>query len=429
MEQVLLQFKHMRIYFSGLGGVAIGPLALIARDMGHEVLGSEMSSNRQSEAIAKRGIIVSNDQSGQALRAAHQHKPIDWFIYTAALKADNPELTAAGELGIRLSKRDELLNELIKDKRLKLIAISGTHGKTTTTGMMIWLFKQLGLPVSYSVGTSLSFGDNGQFDPASQYFVYEADEYDRNFLHFTPYVSIIPSVDYDHPDTYPSRDDYLTAFGEFVANSHCSYMWRKDTETIGIRSPECVHTYGADTDTSELKLAGEHNRRNAYLVVQALHELMPEHSTDKLYQLINDFPGTQRRFEKLVENLYTDYAHHPTEISATIQLAKELNKKIVVVYQPHQNIRQHTIRANYHDSFKNAEHIYWLPTYLSREDPSLEILTPAELIKGLSNPSLAEPTEMNDELKQKLDEHMRRNELVVLMSAGDLDEWARKNFL
>lgn len=419
----------MRIYFSGLGGVAIGPLALIARDMGHEVLGSEVSPNRQSEAIAQLGIIVSSDQSGQALRTAHQQKPIDWFIYTAALKADNPELTTARELGIRLSKRDELLNELIKDKRLKLIAVSGTHGKTTTTGMLIWLFKQLGLPVSYSVGTSLSFGDNGQFDPASQYFVYEADEYDRNFLHFTPYVSIIPSVDYDHPDTYPSRDDYLAAFGEFVANSHCSYLWRKDAETIGIHAPECVHTYGADADTTVIKLAGEHNRRNAYLVVQALHELMPEHKIDKLYQLINAFPGTERRFEKLGENLYTDYAHHPSEISATIQLAKELNKKVVVVYQPHQNVRQHTIRADYRDSFNGAERVYWLPTYLSREDDGLEILTPAELIKGLANPGLAEPAEMNDDLKEKLDEHLSRGELIVLMSAGDLDSWARRSWV
>lgn len=419
----------MRIYFSGLGGVAIGPLALIARDMGHEVLGSEATPNRQSEAMAALGINVTADQSGNGLREAHEKQAIDWFIYTAALKADNPELKTAGELGLRLSKRDELLNELITGKRLKLIAVSGTHGKTTTTGMIIWLFKQLRLPVSYSLGTAISFGANGQFNPASQFFVYEADEYDRNFLHFTPYASLITSIDYDHPDTYPTRDDYLAAFAEFVANSHCSYLWRKDAEKIGALAPGCVHVYGADTDTSMIKLPGEHNRSNAYLAVQALQELMPEQSKDKLYELINTFPGTERRFEKLADNLYSDYAHHPSEIAATIQMARELSKKIVVVYQPHQNLRQHTIRADYRDCFKDAGHVYWLPTYLSREDTSLDILEPSELIKGLANPGIAEPARLDEQLKQKIDEHRGRGELVVMMSAGDLDAWARGQWL
>jgi UDP-N-acetylmuramate--alanine ligase len=116
------------------------------------------------------------------------------------------------EHDIKMSKRDELLSNLINEKNLKLVAIAGTHGKTTTTAMAIWLFKQLGIPVSYSVGGKLSFGDMGEYHPDSEYFVYEADEFDRNFLSFKPYISLIAGVDWDHADIYPTRDNYYDAF-------------------------------------------------------------------------------------------------------------------------------------------------------------------------------------------------------------------------
>src|SRR5690606_5798559 len=111
-------------------------------------------------------------------------------------------------LGIKVAKRDELLARILHEKNLKLIAVAGTHGKTTTTGMMVWLLQQLGVPVSYSVGSTLSFGPSGKFDPKSEYFVYECDEFDRNFLHFHPYLSLITSVGYDHPDIYPTPENY-----------------------------------------------------------------------------------------------------------------------------------------------------------------------------------------------------------------------------
>ena len=176
----------MRIYFSGIGGVGIGPLAEIAHDAGYDVCGSDRSASPLTAALMERGIHVALDQSGTFLQEEHNKQPFDWFVYTAALPADHPELVLAHKLGIKTGKRDELLAHIISDKNLKLVAVAGTHGKTTTTSMIVWTLQQLGIPVSYSVGSTLSFGPSGKFDPTSQFFIYECDEFDRNFLNFKP---------------------------------------------------------------------------------------------------------------------------------------------------------------------------------------------------------------------------------------------------
>ena len=209
----------MNIYFSGLGGVGIGPLSEIALDAGHHVTGSDLQDGLVTEQLRARGVKLVIGQDGSYLRETHAKTPLDWFVYTAALPADHPELLAAKELGIRTGKRDEFLAEFLKEHNLKLLAISGTHGKTTTTGMAVWTFKQLGIPVSYSVGTTLSFGPSGAFDPKSEYFVYECDEYDKNLLHFSPFLSLLTSIDYDHPDSYPSEADYKATFRQYVSQS------------------------------------------------------------------------------------------------------------------------------------------------------------------------------------------------------------------
>lgn len=181
----------MNIYFSGIGGVGIGPLAEIAHDAGYEVAGSDLEDTLVTKELRQHGITVNTTQDGTFLKARHQEKPIDWFVYTSALPKNHPELVLAQELGIRATKRDELLDHIISDKGLKLIAVAGTHGKTTATGMLIWTLQQLEVPVSYSIGTTIKFGPSGKFDPASEYFIYECDEFDRNFLNFNPYLSLI----------------------------------------------------------------------------------------------------------------------------------------------------------------------------------------------------------------------------------------------
>jgi UDP-N-acetylmuramate--alanine ligase len=409
----------MRIYFSGLGGVAIGPLAEIALDAGHTVVGSERTKNLMTKQLEERGVNISPSQDGTFLESSHQQEPIDWFIYTAALPDTHPELVRARQLGIKAGKRDELLAHIISEKQLKLIAISGTHGKTTTTGMLVWALKQLNIPISYSVGTTLSWGPSGTFDPTSEYFIYECDEFDRNFLHFTPYLSLITSIDYDHIDTYPTRESYNAAFGQFLAQSSHSIGWRHDFDKLQTLPGSLWQL--EDDEVAPLGLAGAHNRRNGTLTLKALEYLGLSLPVEQLSQ----FPGTNRRFEKLGDNLYSDYGHHPVEIAATLQLARELSDRIVLVYQPHQNVRQHKIKEEYTDCFELAETIHWLPTYLSREYEDLPVLPPETLIEHVTNRESIQIADTNEKLWTDIQTARNQGKLVLCMGAGSIDDWVR----
>ena len=409
----------MNIYFSGIGGVGLGPLTEIALDAGFAVVGSDSKTGLMTQQLSERGVSISTDQSGEFLRSSHAAQPIDWFVYTSALPNDHPELLAAQQLGIRTSKRDELLAHIITEKGLKLIAVAGTHGKTTTTALFVWAFQQLGIPISYSVGTTMSFGPSGKFDPSSEYFVYECDEYDRNFLQFHPYLAILPSLSYDHPDTYPTETEYNAAFREFLAQSDGSILWQHEAEVLGDIPDAWVLSQG---DVVDVQLPGEHIRRNASLVVKAFERLG---IMGDVVSSISRFPGVDRRFEKLTDNLYTDYAVHPREIAATIAMARELNDDVTVVYQPHQNVRQHEVAALYgSEIFSQANKVYWLPTYLTRENPDLPVLTPTELAKNVPAEKL-HVAELDDTLWENIQKARNRGSLVLCMGAGTIDGWIR----
>lgn len=410
----------MNIYFCGIGGVGLGPLAELALDAGHTVQGSEPDDTRITRQLAARGVAINKKQKGMFLQACHGMKPIDWFVYTSALPDDHPELVLARMLGIKTTKRDELLLHILREKDLKLIAVAGTHGKTTTTSMLVWSFMQLEIPVSYSIGTTMSFAPSGHYESGSQYFIYECDEFDRNFLQFHPHVSLITSIDYDHPDTYSTPDDYLAAFRQFAAQSEHTIIWQRDAGLIG--APESSWTLG-DHDIADVQLPGQHNRMNASLVIKTIEHLgLPGDAQAAL----NSFPGVDRRFERIAANLYSDYGHHPVEIAATLQMARELADDVVLVYQPHQNIRQHELRTQYDDCFEAANEVYWLPTYLTREDPALPILSPQELAEYITNYDAVRFADLDDTLWENIQKARDRGALVLVMGAGSVDGWLRQ---
>jgi UDP-N-acetylmuramate--alanine ligase len=412
----------MNIFFSGLGGVGMGPLAEIVRDAGYGVFGSDVEEGLMTDKLLRGGIDVHiGPQSGSYLKNTHDTNPIDWVVYTPAIKEDHPELVLAKRLGIKTAKRGEYLAHFIKEKNLKLIAVSGTHGKTTTTGMMIWAMRELAIPVSYSIGTTLTFGPSGTFDPASEYFVYECDEFDRNFLYFSPYLALIPSLDYDHPDTFPTPAEYLDAFREFAVKSDAVIAW-DDQHAEAFDGLSNVTLLNESKVNADIAVIGHHNRRNAELVQAAISHLK---LGDDVSDILLRFPGTDRRFEKLADNLYSDYGHHPVEIAATLQLAREISDHVVLVYQPHQNIRQHEIKDDYTNQFELADEIYWLPTYLSREDDALAILKPEELISSITNKDHVHVAEFDDALWSTIQKARAEGALVIGMGAGAIDGWLR----
>ena len=413
----------MNIFFSCVGGVGIGPLMEIANDAGYHVAGSDLAESLMTNELRKKNIIINiGPQDGVFLQARHHDRPIDWFVYSSALSDDNAELVLARKLGIRTSKRDELLAEIIKEKNLKLIAAAGTHGKTTTTGMLIWAFQKLNIPVSYSVGTTLSFGPSGKFDPKGEYFIYECDEFDRNFLNFTPYLSLLTSIDYDHSDTYPTQQDYLDAFKQFAASSKQAITWYDQNSELFNDMP-WVKVLTEQQVDNNLPIAGYSNRRNASLIIEMFKQL---ELGGNIGEALASFPGTSRRFEKLADGIYSDYGHHPTEIAATLQLAREISDHVVLVYQPHQNIRQHELQNQYTDQFKLAEKVYWLPTYLTREDPNLAILQPSDLFQNATNKNDIAVADLNDNLWNNISELRNNGKLILFMGAGTIDSWLRK---
>lgn len=417
----------MRIYFAGIGGVGIGPLAAIAKEAGYDVAGYDLSASPITEELSAKGIPVAIGKGLAEITAAHQQRSIDWLVATAALPDDDPVLQFARDHHIRVSKRDELINQLVRDKRQTLVAVSGTHGKTTTTAMLTWLFDQFDIPESHSIGTRVSFAPSGSFSDEGRCFIYEADEYDRNMLRFHPEISLITSLDYDHPDIYHTREDYKQAFRQFVAQSRQVFAWQAGLDYIGLKPAEKKIIAVDDLLGQEaaLTLPGEHNRRNALLACAVFDSLFPELKFEQIVAAINRFPGTQRRFERLAEKLYTDYGHHPAEIAATLQMANELSNHVVLVYQPHQNVRQHEMADEYRDCFAGARHVYWLPTYLTRENPQLPVLTPRQLIAKLRDPTIAEPAKMDESLIQNIRRERQHRSLVLVMGAGDVDKWLR----
>lgn len=407
----------MRIYISGISGTGMGPLALMAKEAGLTVFGSDLLKGAIYDELVKAGIeVFIGEQDGEFLKMKLE-EGVDWFCYTSALSSDHPELTLAREAGIsKITKRDDLTAFLVSELGLKMVAVAGTHGKTTTTAMIVWVALKLGLPISYLVGTTLGFAPSGSYRSGDKYFIYEADEYDRNFLKYHPWLAVIPAVSYDHSDIYPTREDYVSAFEKF----------KEQSETVIEKA-----------DFLDFKLAGEARREDAGLAMAAILEILKNEGSAydfaEIVEILNEFPGVGRRFERISSGVYTDYAHHPEEIEATIKVALEEAKNlglkgVVVVYQPHQNIRQHEVFDDYERAFLGASRVFWLPTYLTRENPKLRVLEPKEFVANLANKDDAEAAESTDELAEKLRKYIQDGYLVILMTAGPADEWFREKF-
>ncbi|MEJ0072897.1 MAG: Mur ligase family protein [Candidatus Saccharibacteria bacterium] len=378
-----------------------------------------------------------SDRTKQLSPRCTTKKPIDWFVYTSALPLENPdapELHFCREQDIKTSKRDELLNRIIADKGLKLIAVAGTHGKTTTTAMTVWLLKQLGLPLGYILPAKSSFAEMGAYETGAEYFVYECDEFDRNFLSYEPQLSLITGIDWDHPDIYPTREDYNAAFSEFLEQSEQAVLWRDDVERLGLEPGENQTVLDEDDPAiQDVTLPGLVNRQNAWEVANAVHGLLDK-PVDDLIVHLNRFPGVSRRFEQIVSGLYSDYAHTPPKIRGALQLAHETaDDNVVVVYEGLHNTRQHFIKDELRDLFDGVKKLYIVPSYLAREDKDLKLLTPDDLKLLLSaeTQTVTETAALDSSLREHIIRHLEAGDTVLCLTAGggnSLDEWLRKEF-
>lgn len=428
----------MHIFFSGIGGAGIGPLALVAKQAGYLVSGSDKQNSNYITYLSGQGVDrVTIGQSYEDIERVHQETPIDWFVYTSALPMENPdapELQFCRDNNVKHSKRDEFLNKLLQEKDQQLVAIAGTHGKTTTTAMTVWALQELNIPVSYILPAKTGFAQMGKFDPESTIFVYEADEFDRNFLSYSPKLSMITGIDWDHPDIYPTQDSYDQAFRDFLDQSDASILWESDVARLKLTEDPTYHVIDEeDPAVSDIALAGLVNRQNAWQVANALH-LLTGTELDVLKSILDRFPGLSRRFEQIKPGLYSDYAHTPPKIRGALQLGHETaGDNLVIVYEGLHNTRQHFIKEELKTLFDTVKQLYVVPSYLAREDTNLELWSPADIVNLLSPEARehAQPAQLNEDLQNIVKEHLTLGDTVVCLTAGgggSLDEWLRQTF-
>lgn len=431
--------RGMHIFFSGIGGAGIGPLALVAQQAGYTVSGSDKQDSQYIEYLKKHGVTdIHIGQTYAQIAAVHDEHAIDWYVHSSAVaieQPNSPEFVFCRDQHIQMSKRDGLLTQILDEKKLKLMAIAGTHGKTTTTAMAIWLLQRLDIPESHILPAKSSYTEMGRYDAASEYFVYECDEYNRNFLSFEPELSLITGIDWDHPDIYPTREEYYAAFREFLEQSDQSFIWSADLERLGMEATDTITVLDEDEPAiAAISLPGLVNRQNAWLVAQGVASITGK-PIEELIAHLEKFPGVARRFEQIIPGLYSDYAHTPPKIQGALQLAHEIaGDDVVVVYEGLHNTRQHFIREELVHLFDGVKKLYIVPSYLAREDENLKLLTPEDLkmIVASDVRDRTEAVNIGKDLHEKILQAVKNDETVLCLSAGgggSLDEWLRKEFV
>lgn len=413
MEQIDL-FKIKKVYFIGIGGIGISALAKLAKSRGMEVLGvNDDDSPATLLPLKDLGIEVILKKDFKSLLE------VDLYVYSDAWLNRGPEiLESARKTGKPVMSYAEALGLFAKD--YKVIAISGTHGKTTTTAMVADILIDAGLDPTVIVGSMVKkFGSNFRAGK-SGYLVVEADEYNRHMLYLNPYIGAITNIEADHLDCYKDLDDIKKAFDQFLAQSENK-----------------ISNYEEYLDKiPKLLVPGEHNRKNAALALAITDFLkINEKITQKS---LSEFTGTWRRLEKrgMTEAgtiIYDDYAHHPTEIRASIEGLRELYptgaKKITIVFQPHLYSRTKALFDDFAKCFHGADKIVLLPIYFAREDPDESISSGklAEAVCQNGDKAIA----FNDfELAEEYlkGQTFEKDDIFVTMGAGEAYKIADKLF-
>ena len=403
--------KIRKVYFIGIGGIGVSALARIFLKQGKQVYGSDLVES----------VVTKDLERLEAKIFIGEHKienlpdDVDLVVHTVATREDNPELLKAKDLGIKIMTYPQIVGELTKDKYL--IAAAGTHGKTTTTAMIGLMLEKAGLDPTVIVGSNVKDFDGNARVGKSEYWVVEADEYRRAFLNYYPKIAVVLNIEFDHPDCYKDLEDVKKAFAEFVSRA----------EHV-VDHPEKLEN---DLDL-KLKLPGRHYLIDALAAEQVGRILKIDDKIIK--QGLESYQGSWRRFEfKGVVNdviIIDDYAHHPTEVKATLKAVKEKypDKNIVCVFQPHHIDRFKALFDDFVGSFDDADKVvvtdlyevagresvisYQLP--VASEQLAEKIGEKAIYVGGL------------DSAVNWLKNNVKAGDVVITMGAGDITEVSDK---
>lgn len=446
-----LNFEEpIHVHFIGIGGISMSGLAEILLEEGFTISGSDAKQSALTDSLAQKGatIYIGQKASNLSIRPA-------LVVYTAAIREDNEEFKAAVDAGIPMLSRAELLGQIM-DNYEKSIAVAGTHGKTTTTSMISQILLVAKADPTISVGGILeAIGGNIRVG-GSEVFITEACEYTNSFLHFHPKYSIITSVEAEHLDFFKDIDDIRRSFHEFAGNTAHDGVLIINSQIAALdqitNNLSCsVTTYGLcenddfyaknityndhacgtytlmhkteDLGTVSLSVPGKHNVSNSLAAIALCLNLgLP---LDVIKKGLLQFGGTKRRFEyKGTKNGITvidDYAHHPTEVAATLTAARNYpHGRIICVFQPHTYSRTKAFLSDFARVLSMADIVVLADIYAAREKNTIGISSKDLLAELQKNGQESYYFPSFDEIEKFLSEKCINNDLLITMGAGDV---------
>ncbi|MGH2558207.1 MAG: UDP-N-acetylmuramate--L-alanine ligase [Thermomicrobiales bacterium] len=433
------------VHFVGIGGIGMSGLARILRAWGYRVTGSDAAVSEQTSALRHEGIPVAigHDDTDAAASA-------DFVVLTAAVRVDNPEVVAARDRNVPTVKRAQLLGMLANTRRC--VAVAGTHGKSTTSGMVASALLTLGAEPSYAIGAIVNVAGTNAAPGRGEAMVVEADEYDYSFLWLTPDVAVITNIEFDHPDIFPVQSAYDDAFARFVAGIRAG-----GTLVVAADDPGCAGlvarcrpadrrtgvTFGETTEADwrlsgnegawmirgpdgvrrslPLNVPGRHNARNAAAAVAAMVALGIE--AERAVASLDAYTGIGRRFEVKGEvggvTIVDDYAHHPSEIRVILEAARRTypGRRVWAVFQPHTFTRTKVLMDEFAGALSDADEIVLLDIYAARETDTLGISS-ADLLRRL--PRHARLGGSPGETTKLVSSGVRAGDVVLTLGAGDI---------
>lgn len=416
--------KIQSVHFVGIGGIGISAIARMMLLLGKRVSGSDTSESKVTEELTHAGAIISVGH-----RAEHIPDGCDLVVYTIAVAPENPERAEAGRRKIPMLSYPEMLGIVSAHKYT--IAVSGTHGKTTTTAMIAKVLMDAHKDPTVIVGSFLKDVQSNFVAGKSELFVVEACEYRRSFLNLSPKILVITNIDNDHLDYYKDIVDIVSAFNEIarkvprdgyvVCNPNGPHM---HGALLGVTAQIIDYTiYG--TNPRELLVPGTHNQMNANaaFAVASVLGLVPLETEKSL----SGFSGTWRRFEYKGETpngakVYDDYGHHPTEIKATLAGVREFfpHKKIIAVFQPHLFSRTKLLFTDFANAFVDADVVLLAPIYAAREvfDSSVTSESLASAIGKTGKEAFA--LDSFETIVSQLSGMLSKDTVVLTIGAGDI---------
>jgi UDP-N-acetylmuramate--alanine ligase len=441
------ELKNKTIFFSGIGGIGMSGLAKILLGRGYSIMGSDIVKSKATDELEYLGAEIFLTQEPQNLSGA------DVYVYSAAIQKTNPEFVGAQKMGLTMLRRSELLGMMMTEKRG--IAVAGTHGKTTTSTMLGMVLEEAGLDPAMAIGGEVkNIGGNSK-DGAGDLFVAEACEYDRSFLDLNPWAAIVTNIEEDHLDTYGDLDHILESFGQFLGQTSpegfiCVAAEDENIKKVSKEYQGRVIDYGlldgqfravdivvCDHQTHffvtedgkkrgeiSLIVPGAHNILNSLAVVATALQLGVKFK--QIQKSLAKFTGAKRRFEMKGQKdgvlVIDDYAHHPTEVQATLDGLKAYypESRAWCVFQPHQYSRTKFLLNDFANSFANVDKVIIPAIYAARDTEKDKKSVSSEILVDKINKISHNAICINefDDVVAYLKQNAQKGDVVITVGAG-----------